>query len=377
MESSNVSDINAAKTGNATNGHERKLRGASYNIYNFIFRSLMEHECRARRIVDRHKRIMRSIGQDILRQTGGVAAFCFSLEKAQRAEGNHVLFPDAGLLDFISRSTFAISPEGLSLPFKRFAICFPKEYLINGESLPGLLVGQSTYEAEQMRFKRFCKSYDYPSPGLPLNDHADGLFLQYNAHDFPLPFSIFRTVHFPTHEVSAALSTGKVNYAATNQAALADTKIALPIVPDDDLHKRICIREHNLLRMVAGLGVFCAAFPDALEAGFPTVSPSEYSLDEHIVPHRLNVPPRFLEKQGTPKDMHWRSAHFRELRSERFKRDHRGNIRVVAVRSSVVHGRPISPYVLQFLPDKVSKESATAGPTAVGITHEPAEAKAS
>lgn len=238
-------------------------------------------------------------------------------EQLALKDGAHVLFPESReIVDMMLDSKFEVTEASFRTPWPRFCIAWQREL-----DLPGCFVQLVSYEMQDEGFLEYFREL-YPSVDLTGDPPTllDGPMLHVSLAKMD-PFRT-STVMLPLNCLGSALDSPK---------ALAETAEMLHPTADMDS----LADNYRLLKAVCGLCVYLIAFPESLREGAPPDAPVR-----DLKRLGLNGSTgRTMHAQGTSRGAtreHYRSAHFRELRSEKYKRDDNGNVRIVPVGGCIV-----------------------------------------
>jgi len=219
-------------------------------------------------------------------------------------------------------ASYSVTAASFRTPWPVFTVAWPAEL-----ELPGCLVTCMLYEEAEKKFQRLgteagCGVVVAPSPGS-----------QWSIELF-----------FVTRETQDGRPV-------TQRLCVGNTQLVSVLASQSEFEKSIPSRSgslfllqtardlaYRLLRAVCGLCVYCIAFPDALRDGVPEgVRRREIRrLDPVCTTVGATHVPAAHNGDRKAVSMHYRRAHFRELRHERFKRDELGRIRIVPVDACVV-----------------------------------------
>jgi hypothetical protein len=243
-------------------------------------------------------------------------------ELTQWIENRVIFVATKELVELLDTAKFDICVESFVAPHPVFLLALPKE-----TGLPGCLVLVQTPAERTKSMEKANKKY-----GVLVASPRPESVLSLN---YTLGSTSFR-VCAPLRLIPECLRGPQQMDAAIGRLPGRDT---LDLTPAE------LQIQYKLLRLVCATCIYIRAFPEVLRAGYPSTVTGTVK-DQYMPaakPFTVHAPVRG-HHEG-PRE-HYRRWHFRSLRSERYKRDADGHVRVVLVRETLVGGKIVPETVV-------------------------------
>jgi hypothetical protein len=272
----------------------------------------------------------------------GLAFFIFVEENFWEINGRHVIFPDSpAVIDNLMRARYEIdNTNGLTLPFESFVTAMPTCYVSNGHRIPSFLtsfsmtenfegklgpfldslkVGRETFDLRNNRLEDRLVVVQYKTP-------SSGLHSRVCVKERSLP-SIMRCKTAAEYQSRVLPYTGSLDNG--NEDTLENAEI-----------------QFFALKFVAAMAIYNAATGGSkLLDGFPGEVMPKLLGHDGSAGMRLSTLHNLASAKNSP-DTHYRSWHFRNLKSEKYYKGEHASTpqgsRYVFVSDTVV-GKPVAP----------------------------------
>jgi hypothetical protein len=233
------------------------------------------------------------------------------------SEGRKVVFPgDTDFFNSLLKSKFALGGGvSLNLPYSSFILAMPKDYMVDGVTIPSVIVNYNLAHERTQRYNTAATIM-----GLPLMENAENSLTGNDSLSFFYqdPYGdagVFVQVNQTPINVGSALSANSADEYAEVLGRIPDDLVsaaALPPSPTD------LIIQYVVTKLIAGISVYLSARGiDKLQDGLPyggrlTIS----NLKTDIKYSYSHLPlSEVSSKGGATGVMTTRSFHFRQLRA--------------------------------------------------------------